>query len=500
MMQRVRPILLVLCTMFWPMATQAQWADVAPGISYREFTLDGPVRVFVARADRSKTNWVIDTAVAKGKINKGMETVPDQVARYNDSVTFDGRRYEIKVAINGDYYNMSSGTPLSGQIVSGWFAKRFGDYTGSSGFVWTADRRCFLGGNLRNEKQYQQATFADGAEMKIQQLNMVRGPDELALYTCHFDENTGTPADGVEVVVRLSAPLAVLPPAGGVKGQIIQVRPNAGSTPLLFDQAVLSAQGQAAAQLGRHAREGQEVSIELNLQDFGHEEIGMSPQEWRGAYASLGGPCCCLVNGVVPRHWEKKAERLAKEGKKHGSVVKDPRTLVAYNEKHVYFLVIDGRSKESIGMTFTEAGTFCKEKLEATNATLQDGGGSSTLWVDGKVMNTPSGKIGQDRHGALRAVSNGFYIALVHPPRKSLGRVAGMSVRLPGDAELRLGPGTQYGTRAKVPAGQTVRLGTHMLNGIKAKGTNWWNCVWDEAEGWIAERDLRAAATRPDEQ
>ena len=44
-------------------------------------------------------------------------------------------------------------------------------------------------------------------------------------------------------------------------------------------------------------------------------------------------------------------------------------------------------------MTFTETGFFCRDVLQATDAILQDGGGSSTLWVDGKVTGPDTGTV-----------------------------------------------------------------------------------------------------------
>ena len=151
------------------------------------------------------------------------------------------------------------------------------------------------------------------------------------------------------------------------KGEIVKVRPRAaGASPLPFNHIVLSAHGKAAAELLRHVRVGQPVSFQLELKDYGSESIGLAPQDWRGAYTSIGAPKNILINGTVPRDWEAKAKRYAEQGKKHGSVVKDPRTAIAGRDRYLYFLVIDGRSKESVGMTFTETGFFCRDELKAT--------------------------------------------------------------------------------------------------------------------------------------
>ena len=238
-------------------------------------------------------------------------------------------------------------------------------------------------------------------------------------------------------------------------------------------------------------RRAETLHFDLQLKDFGKENIGLASHDWRNAYATIGGPKPVLVNGRVPRDWEAKAKKYAEQGKKHGSVVQDPRTAIAFNDRYIFFVVVDGRSKESVGMTFTEAGFFCKDVLQATDAVLQDGGGSSTLWVDGKVKNTPSGKGKDEKYGVLRAVSNGYFITEVLPPKKSSQFQAGQKVQLKG--ELRLGPGTTFGTAGKASGDDVGTILTEPLNGIFAKGTYWWYCRFGDAEGWASLDQLTAA-------
>ncbi len=463
-------------------ACLAQWSPVAAGLEYRKFTLAGPVRVFAVRADRRTNCWTIDTLKGQGTMKGGRETVPDMAARYDDSITFDGHRYQVKVAINGDYFNPNTGVPFEGQIMGGWFVKRFSELGGGSGFVWTADRRAFLGGNVQNGPVLQQVVFEDEAKMKISQLNEPRAQDALALYTPHFADNTGTGSDGDEVLVRLGSPLSLGP--APTRGVIVGVRDGAGSSPLPFNHVVLSAHGKAARELLRHARAGGAIRFNFELKDAGSPRIGLAPHDWRGACASIGGPKCVLINGSVPRDWEAKAKKYAAQGKVHGSVVKDPRTAIAFNDRYLFFLVIDGRSKESLGMTFTEAGFFCRNELQATDAVLQDGGGSSTLWVDGKVRNTPSGKGKDEKAGVLRAVANGYCIAEVLPPKKSAQFQPGQSVRLTG--ELRVGPGPTFGPAGKVSGPETGSITPDPLNGIFAKGAWWWLCRFGDRDGWAS--------------
>lgn len=468
--------------------TRAEWQQVARGIEYTQMTLPGPLEVFVARADREDQGWTIDVMMARNVAKGDREIVPAMAERLDGSVNYRGERYDAKVAINGDYFN-PAGVPTGGQIVGGWFVRRYPEYGGGSGFIWTTNRRAIMGGNVRNATKWQRVRFADGTDLNIHKLNDPRSKDELAMYTWQYAERTDAVEAGVEVVVRMSSPVGIMPDGGGVPGEIVEVRESTGGTPLLYDHVVLSGHGQAAKALRRHAKRGEQLRIELTLTDFGNEDIGLSVADWRGAYASMGAATYILVDGKVPRHWEAKAERLAKEGKRHGSVVRDPRTLVAFNQRYVYFVVIDGRSKRSVGMNFTEAGEFCREQLQADYAVTQDGGGSSIMWVDGKVCNVPSDK---NRAGetVLRPVANGYLMACIEPARRSDTFSPGARVTTKRQADLRLGPGSHFGVAAALPAGSQGTVVTHALSGVQAKDAFWWNCRFAQGEGWISQDAL----------
>ncbi|MGU3473728.1 phosphodiester glycosidase family protein [Paenibacillus sp. D51F] len=83
----------------------------------------------------------------------------------------------------------------------------------------------------------------------------------------------------------------------------------------------------------------------------------------------------------------------------------NPRTgigMIAPN--HLVFVVVDGRSSGySRGMTLTEFADLFK-KLGATEAYNLDGGGSSTMYFMGRVVNNPLGK------GNERGVSDIIYV------------------------------------------------------------------------------------------
>ncbi len=81
-----------------------------------------------------------------------------------------------------------------------------------------------------------------------------------------------------------------------------------------------------------------------------------------------------------------------------------PRTAIGVvDDNHLLVVVVDGRSAGySAGATMTELATLMKG-LGAVTAYNLDGGGSSTLWFDGEVVNRPS-------NGGERGTSDILYI------------------------------------------------------------------------------------------
>lgn len=81
-----------------------------------------------------------------------------------------------------------------------------------------------------------------------------------------------------------------------------------------------------------------------------------------------------------------------------------PRTAVGViDENHLVFVVVDGRQEGySAGVTLPELADIMVG-LGATTAYNLDGGGSSTMYVDGVVVNSPS-------NGGERGTSDILYI------------------------------------------------------------------------------------------
>jgi exopolysaccharide biosynthesis protein len=68
---------------------------------------------------------------------------------------------------------------------------------------------------------------------------------------------------------------------------------------------------------------------------------------------------------------------------------KNPRTAIGYtSDNDLIIVTVDGREEASVGMTLNELANFMKS-IGCYNAMNLDGGGSTVLYVNGKVVNHP---------------------------------------------------------------------------------------------------------------
>jgi exopolysaccharide biosynthesis protein len=70
-----------------------------------------------------------------------------------------------------------------------------------------------------------------------------------------------------------------------------------------------------------------------------------------------------------------------------------PRTAVGLSGdgRYLFLVVVDGRKEEGRGVTLAQLAAFMQEELGACRAINLDGGGSSTMVIDGEVASNPSG-------------------------------------------------------------------------------------------------------------
>ncbi len=471
-------------------AADPDWQTIVPGIDYRVYYLPDPNNVFVARMDRNNPNVTLDTSIAEGKLSDGRETVSEMYARYDQALNFWGgstnpytwgMRNQVVVAINGSYFDLPNSSTQGGQVQSGWYAKRYAKLGGWGGFTWTLDRNAFISECLNNIPEKQFITVAaTGLVVKIDNINAVGGPNKLDLYTPQFDTRTNTDGSKSEIVVEMTKPAMIFPAPRYISGFVREINMGDGNTLIPFNSVVLSIGGAPGRILLENISIGSEIRFNQEISSYDYNCEAPLDLDWTKAYASLQGAFFYLKDGQ-PRRFDGD----------YGAVSRQPRTAIALNDQYIYFFVVDGRSYQSVGMTLDELTSFTRDTLGATWGVAQDGGGSSTMVINGQVVNGV---------GAERAVVNGFLMVSVLPEEYSTTFMPGEAVTAITDADIRLGPGTNYASFTTVQNGQQGLVLPQMngLNGVLAKSEYWWYVDFSGTHGWVAEGALAGQSARID--
>lgn len=92
------------------------------------------------------------------------------------------------------------------------------------------------------------------------------------------------------------------------------------------------------------------------------------------------------------------------------AMASNPRTAIGVRADGTYlFVVADGRTDESEGLSLYQLAQFMQEQGAVTAYNL-DGGGSSTMVFNGNVINNPTGGMAGHGSGSERSVSDIVYI------------------------------------------------------------------------------------------
>lgn len=128
----------------------------------------------------------------------------------------------------------------------------------------------------------------------------------------------------------------------------------------------------------------QDKAVELNIR---------TTPEWKNVKHIISGGPYLVKDGEV--FVDMTAQKLGAIGGRN------PRTAVGYTSLNNFVLVtVDGREGSSIGMTLMELANFMKS-IGCVEAINLDGGGSTVMYVDGKIVNNPHVKGGIPISNAL---------------------------------------------------------------------------------------------------
>lgn len=324
------------------------------GFSYQHDQVSRvPWSIQIARVSRSRTNFFLETTLA-GKTSIGIATVSEQMSRWPRVL---GRPM---AAINGDYFvrrGTYEGDPEGLQIAHG---EVISAPNGKSCFWVDADQGLHL-----NNVVSQFSVTLPGGEILSLGLNEELS-DQAILYSAAVGASTRT-WKCPEYILERDAGQPWLPLRIGesYSARIREVR-KAGNSLLTPDTLVL-ALPRSWEKRWRSAGLVTGAVVQLALRTV---------PDLKGARLALGGGPALLRDG---QRTDFRSER-----------VRHPRTAIGWNRDEFFLVQVDGRQPGlSVGMTLTELADYL-QKLGCTEALNLDGGGSSTLWADGQVMNNPS--------------------------------------------------------------------------------------------------------------
>jgi hypothetical protein len=205
-----------------------------------------------------------------------------------------------------------------------------------------------------------------------------KNPNEMVAFTPEFGSPLPTGA-GAEAVLD-------------AHGRVVSEGPRTTQTVPAGGQ-VIEAIGTEATWLDRHAKVGKRLKVTTRVTGPGGRTLRFGPDD----SVVNGGPRL-VTDGRV-------SIAPSADGLIHPDdasyfygwgIRRNPRTMIGVDRRGRLLLVeVDGRyAAHSQGLSIPEAGELMRS-LGAVQAMNLDGGGSSTMVVGGKVVNTPSDATGQ---------------------------------------------------------------------------------------------------------
>jgi len=222
------------------------------------------------------------------------------------------------------------------------------------------------------------------SEIGISGINREVKNGEIVLFTPEFHNTTLTGPEVFEIAVE--------------KDQVVYISER-GSTPIVSNGFVLAANGTEKAAFLKSFKIGDKVVL-------GNRFLPVPGRSPKGMFLIrtvddiVAGVPQLIQNGKIDITWEQEKSSKAFVETRH------PRTAVAKLKNGKFLMVtVDGRSESSAGIDLNDLAAYLLE-LGATDAMNLDGGGSTTMFVDGKVVNKPSDKEGE------RKVSDAILVTL----------------------------------------------------------------------------------------
>lgn len=322
--------------------------DVALGVKHIKLTktINGrPVRINVVEINQKlNPNLQINPQLSSSRL--ASKSTITTLARKNNSL----------VAINGTYFKPQTGVPLgtlmiNGKMYTGPIYNRVAMGIFDNGFDMA---RLELNAQVKSFK----------GNVKVDNINQ---PRMLSTHVIVYTHEWGSfappsPKYGKQIAVE--------------KGKIISI--GTQSMPIPQNGYVIVGPDERLAKIYKAKH------VDLDIKTI---------PNWENVKHIISGGPYLVKNGEV--FVDMTEQKLGAIGGKN------PRTAIGYTQDGNFIMVaVDGREGASVGLTLKELAWFMKS-IGCTNAMNLDGGGSTVMYVNGRVVNMPKVKGGIALSNAL---------------------------------------------------------------------------------------------------
>ncbi len=319
---------------------------------------EGPISIWALRLDSSRVD--LQSVLANDEI-MGTETVASIA-----------ERHQPIAAVNAGYFQQN-GDPAGVMTIDGRLVSDTRRPRGAVGITTDALGVRLIFARLRASASLVITSGAQPITVPVNGVDTTRLRGQLMLYTPSYHADTDTAKGGLEWVVDAQ------------RGRVLSGPLNAGATPIPRNGFVLSFGGVTPPPALKGLKRGTRVKLAVT-----YDPVEGEPGVWAAAQDIVGGAGLLIRDGRDVEDWSIETFTTSFAELRH------PRTMIGTAaDRAIWLVTVDGRQPErSVGMTLAELRTLAR-RLGLVNALNLDGGGSTTMWVQGQVVNNPSEATGQ---------------------------------------------------------------------------------------------------------
>jgi hypothetical protein len=367
---------------------QLQASDVAAdsgkadkGVSYQnDRVASEPWSIHIAKMDRRDPTLEVHSMLARRTV-LGLSTLSEQI------LALPAGMGTPLAGVNGDMYQRENsaypGDPRGLQIVEGELVSA----PATSAAFWADAAGEFHATNVLSEFK---VTWPEGQSFPFG-LNEDRRNNNMVLFTPALGRATRT-RGGKEFILEKANQGPWLPLRVGetYTAKVREIR-DTGNSRLEADIMVLSV-GELLASKRPATLPGAVLKLSTD-----------TLPALTGAKLAIGGGSVVTLGGKMIPIEKPAGGRFVDNYSIRSMYERHPRSALGWNKTHFFLIEVDGRQRGlSVGMTLEELGQYMA-KLGCDQAMSLDGGGSSTFWYRGRVMNSPC-------DGTERPVANGLVV------------------------------------------------------------------------------------------